>query len=226
VNDGHELPRIIFVAGVDGCGKTTLARWLNGHLQEQGVDSRVVWSRFNNYLSKPLLALTRLTGHNHRHTIDGVQFGFHDFENLYGYRHLFALLQAIDVNIAAWLKIIRALRTTDVLVCERGPWDTLVDVMADTGMERLHESPVGRMYTMLVRDRASVLHISRSYRSIIETRNELAHDYKMEHKIALYAKLAGQRGWHTIDNNRSLEDARQSILEALAGGLQKGANGR
>jgi len=101
VVDRDSLPRIIFLAGVDGCGKTTLSRWLNEYLAAEGVNTRVIWSRFNNYLSKPLLALTRVTGHNYRKTIDGVKFGFHDFDNLYVYSRVFALLQAIDVNIAA-----------------------------------------------------------------------------------------------------------------------------
>jgi thymidylate kinase len=209
------LPRLISIVGVDGSGKTTLAQWLNEQLVERGVNSRIVWSRFNNYLSKPLLALTRLTGHNHRHIVDGASFGFHDFENLHGYKQLFVLLQAIDVNIAAWLKIIRVLRTADVLVCERGPWDTLVDVMADTRMEQLHTSAIGRMYTMLVRDRSIVLHISRSCKNIIETRHELVHDYKMKRKIDLYEKLAEQENWYTIENNKSLEYAKDAILDVL-----------
>lgn len=213
------LPEIIFIAGVDGCGKTTLAHWLSEHLVAQGVNSTIVWSRFNNYLSKPLLALTRLTGHNHRHTIDGVRFGFHDFENLHGYKQLFVLLQAIDVNIAVRFKILRALRTSEVLVCERGPWDTLVDVMADTGMEKLHDWLIGKMYTMQIKGRSSVLHISRSYQNIIETRGELVHDYKLEHKIALYAKLAEQKNWHTIDNNKSLDDTKRAILDVMDRGL-------
>ncbi|MFQ5644536.1 MAG: hypothetical protein ACE5FQ_12695, partial [Thiogranum sp.] len=158
--DLDRLPKIIFIAGVDGCGKTTLSRWLDEYLLSEGVRTSVVWSRFNNYLSKPLLALTRFTGHNYRKTIDGEKFGFHDFEGLHIYNRVFVLLQAIDVNIATYLKIRRPLQATDVLVCERGPWDTLVDVMADTGMEGLGASPVGRLYTALVRDNTTVLCIS------------------------------------------------------------------
>ena len=99
------LPTLISIVGVDGSGKTTLASWLVDELAAQGHRPVLVWSRFRNYLSKPLLALTRLTGHNYYRTVDGVKFGFHDFERLVGYRELFAVLQAIDVNIAAYARI-------------------------------------------------------------------------------------------------------------------------
>ena len=61
-----KLPRIIFFVGVDGAGKTLYANMLLEELKRRGVDCRHVWSRYNNYLSKPLLGLTRLTGHNYK----------------------------------------------------------------------------------------------------------------------------------------------------------------
>lgn len=213
--DKDSLPKIICLAGVDGCGKTTLAHWLNEYLSTEGVITKVVWSRFNNYLSKPLLAITRLTGHNYRKMIDGEKFGFHDFDGLPVYNRFFAMCQAIDVNIATYLKIKRPLGSADVLVCERGPWDTLVDVMADTGMKQLGSSLVGRLYTVQVRDNATVLYISRSYENIVNSRKELLHDHKMERKISLYSKLSIDRQWHLIDNNRKLDDAKQDMLKAL-----------
>lgn len=213
--DKATLAPIIFVTGVDGCGKTTLANWLNEQLRARGIDSRVVWSRFNNYLSKPLLALTRLSGHNYYRDINGEPFGFHDFDRLHGYKQLFALLQAIDVNIATRWHILRALGNDRMLVGERGPWDTLVDVMADTGMEGLGRSALGRFYTSPVRGCSRVLYVDRSLDNILATRPELADDHKMARKIALYGMLAEQENWPVIDNNQSLDAAKQQIAQIL-----------
>ncbi len=213
--DLNTMPRIICLAGVDGCGKTTLAHWLCEYLISEGINTKVVWSRFNNYLSKPMLAITRLTGHNYRKTIDGEKFGFHDFDGLPIYNRVFALCQAVDVNIATYFKIKRPLKTADVIVCERGPWDTLVDVMADTGMKRLGSSLVGRLYTAQVRENAAVICISRSHENIVGSRSELLLDHKMKRKIDLYSKLAKDKHWHLIDNNRSLDDAKQDMLRVL-----------
>lgn len=213
--DGHNVPSLISIVGVDGSGKTTLANWLIEEIAARGHQPVLVWSRFRNYLSKPLLALTRLTGQNYYRTIDGVRFGFHDFEKLVGYREIFSVLQAIDVNIAAFDRIHRVRKHSDVVVCERGPWDTLVDVTADTGMLSLPSSKLAGLYTMFVRRDAHVLWVDRDRDNILQTRPELVNDHKLDTKIAVYKQLAGLHAWEVIDNNGTLDSAKLQILGAL-----------
>jgi len=162
-----------------------------------------------------MLALARLTGHNYYRTIDGVLFGFHDFERLVGYREVFALLQAADVNIAAYWHIHRLRNKSDILICERGPWDTLVDVTSDTGLTWLPASWLGNAYSFLMRRDAQVLWVSRERESILHTRPELVHDHKLAPRIMAYGQLAALHGWDVIDNNGTLESTKQQIREAL-----------
>ncbi len=204
------------LVGPDGCGKTTLAGWLFNRFRERGYKSRLVWSRFNNYFSKPLLALARLTGHNYYRTYNGVRFGFHDFETLRGFRALFAFLQAIDVNISTYFRLTRLRKRCDILVCERGPWDTLVDVIADTGLDIKRGGLLKRLITCQVTPEAAVYLIERSMKNILSTRPELVHDYKLDRKIAIYKSLAESMNWPVIDNNSSLEEAK-SHLSNLVG---------
>jgi hypothetical protein len=212
---GRPFPSLISIVGVDGSGKTTLSGWLAGELENCGRRPTVVWSRFRNYLSKPLLAITRLSGHNYYISIEGIRFGFHDFERLVGYRELFALLQAIDVNIAAYARIHHLRGRSDVMICERGPWDTLVDVTVDTGLSWLPASRLGSFYSLLMNRDARVLWISRKRDSILLTRPELAHDYKLQPRMAVYAQLAALHGWDVIDNNGELDFAKTQIRSAL-----------
>ena len=214
-----DIPSLIFITGADGAGKSCIARWLVEQLLEQGFKTGLAWSRFNNYLSKPLLALTRLSGHNFYKTEDGVLFGFHDFENLYGFRYLFALLQAIDVNIAA-IKNIKSIRHRfDILVCERGPWDTLADVIADTGIEDLFEGILSKLFTIHIRTEARVLLVKRSKDNIIEARPEMIHDYKLDRKLAIYNRLAELHSWSVVDNNHSIETTQKEIAKLLKFGV-------
>lgn len=209
------LPTLISIVGVDGSGKTTLANWLMDELAMSGREPVLVWSRFRNYLSKPLLALTRLSGHNYYKNIDGVRFGFHDFEKLYGYRELFALLQAIDVNIAAYTRIQRIRDQADIVICERGPWDTLVDVTSDTNLSWLPGSLLGSMYTRIMQRDARVFWITRVRENILITRPELVHDHKLEPRMRVYGRLARLHRWDVVDNNGTLEGAKSQIRTAL-----------
>ncbi len=209
------LPEIIFITGTDGSGKSFFAKWLSDVLTEKGFRTTVIWSRFNNYISKPFLMFMRLTGHSYYKTVNGVKFGFHDFGSLGPLRYLFAVLQGIDVNIATYLRIIRRKEQCDLLICERGPWDTLVDVMADTGMKGLSESRIGRMYTRSIENKSVTLFIRRSRENILGSRPELVNDHKLERKIHFYELLSEINNWRLIDNNGSVPETRRQILSAL-----------
>ncbi len=207
-------PKFIFLTGVDGVGKTVLSGWLSAFCQKQGLHVRTVWSRFNNYTSKPLLAITRLTGHNRYKTIAGKKVGFHDFQRLFGYREVFAFLQMIDVNVATWLKIKRAF-PCDIVIAERGPWDTLVDVMADTNLSYLPQTWLGKLYTVQIPNSVEMLLIDRTYDKIIHTRPELIHDIQLQTRLQYYRTLGEQQGWTIIDNNGSFESTQSQILKTL-----------
>jgi hypothetical protein len=206
-----KFPPLIFITGTDGAGKSCLSKWLVGYFKEHDLKAGLVWSRFNNFLSKPLLGLTRLTNHNYYKMIDGVLFGFHNFEHLNGFRHVYAVTQAIDVNLAALRDIRIARRRFDIVLCERGPWDTLVDVIADTGIDDLHQTPLGRVFTMQVRNGSAVILINRSKDKILNSRPELVHDNRLDRKIEIYKKLAKSNGWFSVDNNSSLAKTKRQI---------------
>lgn len=206
---------MISIVGTDGAGKSCLAKWLVEEFLGQGIQAQLVWSRFNNYLSKPLLALARLTAHNYYRSVDRVLFGFHNFERLSGFKQVFAAGQAIDVNIAAYLSITRVRNRAEVIVCERGPWDTLVDVIADTGWDELAGNALGRLYVAQVRAKGTVILISRSREHILKTRPELVHDYKLNKKIGVYREMAARNGWAVVHNDGSLKESQKQLTECL-----------
>ena len=206
-------PRIIAFVGPDGCGKSTLARMAAEEMTRHGFQAQIVWSRFNNYFSKPLLGLTRLTGHNRREVHDGTEFGYHDFQSSGWLRYPFIFLQTIDVNIATFIKIKRPEKKTDILVFERSPWDTLADIIVDTGCINLATNYWGRLITAQIRGCDRVFYINRSKELILRMRPELKYDKTLDRKIAIYSKLATTGGWLTLDNNRPLEIVKQELIK-------------
>lgn len=202
--------RIIGVTGVDGSGKTTLTTWLREELQARGHAPGFVWSRFNNYLSLPFLAMTRMTGHNIYRDCAGVRMGFHEFERLpLPVRQLFVALQLVDVNIATLLKINWPSRHTPVTICERGPWDTLVDVAADTAYEGLASERALGLFAGQVKNRADIVLIDRDADLIEAARPELVFDDKLRLRQKLYRRLGRAGGWMFLDNNGDLGDTKR-----------------
>jgi hypothetical protein len=207
---GKEIAPIVFLVGCDGCGKSFFANWINSHFVKNGIKSCIVWSRFNNYFSKPLLGILRVSGHNHYSEHNGIQFGFHDFENLYVLKKFYAFLQMIDVNIATYIKITRCAKKYDSIICERGPYDSLVDVMVDVN------NPINfKIFTLTLYYNHTIIFIDREYNKIIEQRPELIYDYKLNKKIFWYRKLCSILNWNYIDNNHSIENTKKQILKEI-----------
>lgn len=207
--------KVICIVGPDGSGKTTLARRLVAVMESRGERVSLVWMRFNNYLSKVLLAFARWRGYSYSKKVDGIKMGFHDFEKVWWLRWPFAFLQMVDVNIAAWLKL-KSLRGNEIVVFERSPWDTLSDVMADTGIVGLEKTWIGRGIVRAFAKRSIVLWIDRDISSIRDSRAELKADYKLDKKIANYSNLAELFSWNRIDNNRTIDDATRDMLSVLS----------
>ncbi len=210
------LPRIIFLIGADGVGKSTLADALVRELEKRDIATRRAWSRYNNYVSKPLLALARILGLSYYEKCDGHRMGYHDFSKSFIVKHLFVFLQAIDVNIAWFTKIRRRIPPCGVLICDRGPYDTLFDVMIDTGLAHLGRTPWLRAYTLLVRKHCKVFVVERDYQKTLDsTKTELRYDRNLSRKHALYNSYALELGWDSIYNNDSIERAVSEILQRL-----------
>lgn len=212
------MVKVICIVGADGSGKTTLAKYLVGELEKRGRRATLVWMRFSNYLSKTLLAFARLRGYSYYKNVDGIKMGYHDFEKVWWLQWPFAFLQMVDVNIAARRKF-RALKGFDVAVFERSAWDTLSDVMADTGIVELEKSWIGRNMVRAFRGKCDVLWINRRPDLIRQSRRELVADNKLDCKTANYARMSRFFNWTEIDNNGSIDEVRRRLSAWLDGCL-------
>jgi hypothetical protein len=212
----EKTPRILAVTGVDGSGKTTIAEWMYAELERRGYKPTIVWSRFNNLVSLPFLLATRLTGHNYYQINEEVRMGYHDFQNFPAFlRWLFVWMQIVDVNIASQRRIMKVASKHQVIICERGPWDTLVDVASDTGFMQLSDSPYIERFMGSVAPFAHILLIDRDLDLIRGSRPELDHDVRIEFRQHYYRRLASNCHWGVLENNDTLDSALKKANEWL-----------
>ena len=142
--------------------------------------------------------------------------GFHDFERLpRALQYLFVGLQAADVNIATLSKIGIPSRRVPLTICERGPWDTLVDVAADTGLDALVGPFWAKIFCGQVARHTAVVLIDRDTSLIEGMRTELKFDNKLRTRQRLYRKLAAIGQWKVLANNGDLRDTKNEFLDWL-----------
>ena len=202
--------RMICLCGVDGSGKTYLLRYLQEELDHRGLDHRHVWTRFRNYLSKPLLALCLLTGHNRKERVDGVTIGYHDFQGRPWIAWPFVILQTIDSLIDLLWRY--RFRGRGLVVGDRCVIDTLVDLAVDTGLDDLVIERLGpHLAGRLPAPRLVVL-IRRNPRLVRKSRPDALADRHFARRRALYDRLARIYGLPVIENNGTPQQAVAAIL--------------
>jgi hypothetical protein len=211
---GFARYRLVALAGVDGGGKTFLIQALQRRLDAQGIPHRHVWSRFRNYLSKPLLGLARLTGHNRKEDQDGVRTGYHDFAGRPWLAWPFLCLQVADCILDAWWRYHRP-RDRRTILADRCLYDTLVDLAVDTGLDDVVFGPLGRGLARLLPAPHLAVVLNRSVAAIRADRPDVLLDRQFARRRALYRRLAAEFGLPVLENDAS-PDAVLDRLERLA----------
>lgn len=207
--------RLIAFAGVDGSGKTCLLRGLQDRLDAAGVPHRHVWSRFRNYLSKPLLALARLTGHNRKEQFGAVRVGYHEFQHAPWLAWPFLLLQAVDAAFDIWWRYHRP-RSRAVILGDRCVYDTLVDLAVDTGLDEVVFGRLGRWLVGLLPEPRLVVVLNRDVARIRASRPDALLDRYFARRRVLYQRLARTFDLPVIDNNGPPEAALAALGRLLA----------
>ncbi len=194
--------RFLGLIGVDGSGKTFLANHLRDRLDEERIACSRVWSRFRNYLSKPLLALTRLTGHNRKVEQDGVRIGYHDFQRSRPLALLFLALQAADQVLDILFRY-RLRPERELIIGDRCVFDTLVDLAVDTGLDDLVIDRLGPALVRLLPRPWHVVLVSRPVALTRESRPDALLDRHFLRRRALYLRLARRFGLPIVENAAS-----------------------
>lgn len=206
--------RLLAICGVDGAGKTAVVGRLQERLAYEGLATRHVWSRFRNYLSKPLLALARLTGHNHKERHADFTIGYHDFRGT-AYALPFLLLQMIDATLDTIVRF-RSGRTT--ILADRCLLDTLVDWCVDTGLDELVLERLGPRLLRLLPGPAAAVLLVRHPGLIAASRPDAVADQNFARRRALYLRLAVRYRLPVIENDGPIEQTVDAILETVGAG--------
>lgn len=202
---------LLALCGGDGAGKTLLADTI---ARRAGSGVTRVWSRFRNYLSLPLLAVTRLTGHNRKERIDGVTVGYRDFTRSRPLALTHLALQLADCCIDLGLRF--RSRVGQVLVADRCALDTLVDLAVDTGLDDLVIDRIAPWLASRLPAPWVAVVVERPVAAIAVERPDALVDRHFARRRMLYRRLAQRLCLPLIHNGSTIDAAVAAIHEAIA----------
>lgn len=129
----RDLMKLVCLVGIDGTGKTTMARNLARALEERGLSATCVYGRINPVLSRVLMGLGRMTALH-----GSNQWANYQAYNLRKKRLMRSRLLAriytaatlFDYYPQIWLKLAPHLLADRIVVCDRYIYDTVISDLA------------------------------------------------------------------------------------------------
>lgn len=216
-NNNNNIPKLIYITGIDGSGKSTVSEHLAARLRDNGYEVNVLWLRFNHVFSKPLLGLCRLLGYTKYEKPEGIHVGYHDFYKSKLISYLFIFFQYIDAVRVKYTKILPVSRKDNsILILDRYVYDILIDVAVDTRMDNLMQSWIGRRFIKLLPEDCLSILVSRDLDDVLEARPEGKVDRNFEYRYQHYIKLSNSPDIKSISNNKTLNELLSSA-EKLCG---------
>lgn len=210
------IPRFIYLFGVDGAGKTSLARLMKSELDKIGIKCTCIRLRINYFLTRPILLYCRLAGYTIRKNINGVLIVYHEFYRSTWIPDLVQYFHLLDTSLMFFFKAYLPLKLGKrVILCDRFVYDVLIDFMIEARDHSLHEKRIGRLLLSLLPKNSMSIFIDSDVGTILQRKPEVAYDKYFETKYALYRKLDQVFRFDKIDNDGDLNTTVEKLTAKL-----------
>ena len=201
----------ICISGVDGCGKS----FITNHLIKSFSKKKKyvhVWSRFKNYFSKPLLLLTRITGHSYTRFSMGIKIRYHDFYKSNFISFTFLFFQWIDQFFEI---IFRFKFTKNSIISDRSIFDTLVDLSIDTRKEKFIFGNYAKTLLFFMPRNTHYFVIDRKTILIKKKRKDALIDKNFNRRKKLYKSIVKKYPITFLYNNSEIRVIENAIKKKL-----------
>ena len=206
-----ELESIIFLSGIDGSGKTTLAKSLVEALKNKGIEVNYVWYRWTAFFSYPLLALCRALGYTKRQRYLVVR----EYHRNVAIATLWAILYPLDYVLCSLAKIRIMRKANSVIVFDRFIPDMIADVIFQTRINILKRFVGKIIISHLKRENFLGIILDVNEEVAISRKDDIPHRNYVGFKRPIYRMLAHMMGWRVLNGCRSVEENVTEILEMI-----------
>lgn len=212
--------RFVCFTGIDGSGKTTLAKKLTSFLKEKNLPAIYVYGRFKLIFTKPMvLFANKLFLKNHdisrNYTVyvnkKKALFRKHKIGAIF---YLYALLA--DYLLQLLIKVVVPLLMGKIVVCDRYIYDTIItDIAVDMNLSR------GQVISLI--DKCFLFFPKPSITFIVDVPEHVAQSRKndipcmeyLKDRRIMYLELAKHYKMTMLDGKKKPEEVFLSCVEAL-----------
>jgi len=209
--------KVYYIAGSDGSGKTTLLKDIEKELLDNSNKTKHIWIRSPKILSKPLMAYCRLVGLTKYKTVNGIQYGKHEFYRSSFVSWLFPILQLIDFKIK-WFFEERHIKSNDIVLFDRFNIDTLSDLMVDTKRMDLHRTWVGKEFLKLTPRNSKTIILKVEAEVVRERKLDTLFDEQLDDKIKVFQFLSKELNIKLIENNLDYSIVKNKVINYMLNG--------
>lgn len=201
----------ICISGVDGTGKSFITNHLIRSFKKKKKYIHV-WSRFKNYFSKPLLLLTRFTGHSYTRCSMGIKIRYHEFHKSNFISFSFLFFQWIDQFIEI---IFRFKFTSSSIISDRSIFDTLVDLSIDTRKEKFIFGRYAKTLLFFMPNNTHYFVIDRRTSLIKKNRKDVLLDKNFIRRKKLYKSIVKNYPVTFLYNNGEIRNIENTIKKKV-----------
>lgn len=219
----------ILISGVDGSGKSTIARMLMRYLTRRGFRVCYIWFRWRAFLLYALYVYSRTRGlYRPVRRLDGSYARMHFIEADQVLVKLYPYVLTLDLVLAYLLqRFVFLLRRCVITVYDRGPIDVLVDLyyLKRKAGQRL-ERTLTRFYVSFALKIAGNIIVLTAAESVIAKRKkDLITLTEVRTKSRIYRVLSNALSLCSIDTSiKTVKDTFKEVIACLNSNLRGNPN--
>jgi thymidylate kinase len=213
----QKMPFIV-VTGIDGTGKTTVARSIANHLNATGHRSKVVWIKSLHTLASLIAATLRISGRKDRFVNANGQLVDRFAPGKYRFlRKGWGLIEFVSILPLVVLKVYLPILAGYTIVADRYLIDTIVMISTNLGNPAFLNSFLGRVLLRLTPKGTRVIYLDADEGTILKRRPDIEYTLgEIQTQLILYRRLAAITGAQIIDTSGSdLGDIMTEVFKKL-----------
>jgi len=216
---GRKRSTFICFTGMDGAGKTTLARYLSSAMGDNGLENHYVHSRLKPFISRlPMQAgMALFLRGKKKHRSYGEYAGRK--KRLFRNRllsQIYSLFLSVDYFFQVFFKIRVPLMRGRNIVCDRYVYDTVIlDLAVDLGYSPDKTAGVIRSWLSFLPEPDLVFLLDAPEEIIFARKNDIPSlDYTREVR-SLFLAVAGDSRMVVLDSSRPVEEVAELALDKV-----------